>query len=434
VTQESPCSAGVEALSGKIGPCVTTPRPPDALLAVRLPLSPNVSQEREFWRYAGVARWAYNWCLARWKQQYEATGKGSSAYALQKELALLKRTAEFAWLKDVSKHVPEQAANAVEAAFKNFFRRLKTGGKPGYPRFKKRGASRAAFAFTFPASETQLRGRQLRLPRIGPVAIARRRFEDRIPAGGRITRVTVSHDGRRWFAAILFRVPAPAAPVPPTGPSVGVDLGLTHFAVLSDGRKIAAPKPLKWAQRKLRREQRRLSRRKPGSGRRERQRRKVARLHCRVRNVRQSFLHGLSAMLSKNHGQIGIETLNVRGMMANGRLARAIADAGWGEFRRQLEYKCRRTGAVLVEHDRWFASSKLCSSCGRKHDGLELGHRRWRCAGCGAVHDRDVNAAVNLAPANGGEVRVEGGGHAGSNADGCRPVKREDLAANYSVC
>jgi putative transposase len=375
----------------------------EGISILKVPLNPNREIDTAMWRYAGAARFSYNWCLNRWKELH-ASGKKCSAYSLQKELVQLKRKPEFEWLSEISKHIPEQAAIQVETAFKNFFRALKTGHSVGYPKFKRRDKTRPSFTFLFDYSNP-LRGRRLALPVIGLVTIARRHFSNRIPENYRVTKITITWDGKRWMASILIRHPAKPKPEPPTGPSIGVDVGLTTFATISDGRKIEAPKPLRWALKKLAREQRRLSRRQNGSGRRERQRRKIARIHHRVRNIRESFLHSLTANLSKNHAQIGIETLNVSGLLKNHQLARAIIDASWYEFRRQLQYKCIRTGAVLVEHSLWFASSKTCSSCGRKAS-LTLSDRHWVCV-CGARHDRDMNAARNLSPANGGIVRVE---------------------------
>lgn len=393
--------------------CNTTPSE-SGYFVLRLPLAPSKTMEKEFWNCAGAARFSYNWCINRWNEHYKA-GEKCGRFSIQKDLGQLKRLPEFKWLARVSKCIPQLSIQAVDSAYKNFFRRLKTrkpGEALGAPKFKRRDKATPAFAFTIcPNEKHPLRGRGIKLPKLGVVPIARRHFEDRIPDGGRIIRITVKHDGKCWHAALLFKIPVSLKSVAPAGPTIGIDLGLTHFATLSDGRVIDAPKPLAKAIKKLKWEDRKLCRRKRGSGRRSRQRKKVAAIHRNISNIRNSFLHGLSAALTKNHGQLGIESLNVGGMLKNKYLARSISDAGWGEFRRQLRYKCRRSGAVLVEHDTFFASSKLCSSCGVKNETLKLSEREWRCERCGVLHDRDVNAAKNLSPANCGEVRVEDGVH-----------------------
>jgi len=361
--------------------------------ARRIPLSPNRSQEAIMWQCAGAARWAYNWALSASKSEYESTGKRPSAYDLIRRLTQLKRTEEFSWLSEVSKQAPQYAVHNLDKAFQNFFRRVKAGKKPGYPKFKKRGKCKPSFRFGDTAGLKKcIRGRKIMLPTIGLVRIAD--CHPRIPAG-RPLSITVKHYGDRWYAIVCYEVKT-ELPQPNGKPSIGVDLGLTSFATLSTGEKIESPQPLRTAIKRIKRLQRKLSRSQKDSHRRERKRRVLARAHARVRNIRQSFIHQLTARLAKNHGHVCIEDLSVRNMVRNRHLAFAIGDSGWGEFRRQLEYKCPRHGSVLVVADKFYPSSKRCNVCGTAKPSLSLSVREWTCEQCGERHDRDINAAKNL--------------------------------------
>ena len=198
----------------------------------------------------------------------------------------------------------------------------------------------------------------------------------------------------KFFVSIQCEIET--TPPAPAGPAVGIDLGLKSFAVLSDGREIEPPKHLRKAERRLKRLQRRLSRKKGGSANRRKAAALVARQHEKVANRRADFLHKKSRQLVDEHGHIGIEDLNVAGMVRNHSLAKSISDAGWGEFVRQLEYKGEWYGCEIVKVDRWFPSSRTCGDCGAVNAALELSDRRWVCAECGVVHDRDQNAARNI--------------------------------------
>jgi putative transposase len=209
-------------------------------------------------------------------------------------------------------------------------------------------------------------------------------------------RAVVSREVDHWFISITVEMPDDPKPAVPDGAPIGVDLGLTTFATLSTGEQIISPKPLKNAMRKLRRLGRWHSRKQPHSRNRAKAQMKLAREHRRVKNIRQDFLHKLSTRLAKNHSEICVEDLNVSGMMKNHSLARSISDAGWSEFRRQLEYKAAIYGSTVTVRDRWYASSKLCSGCGAKADSMPLSVREWTCTACGAIHDRDHNASKNL--------------------------------------
>ncbi len=216
------------------------------------------------------------------------------------------------------------------------------------------------------------------------------------PASLDPSTVTVSRDPcGRWYVSFAVEVPEPA-PLPPAGAMAGVDLGIKDFAVTSDGQKIANPRRLARRERSLARYQRRLARCQQGSANRAKARAKVARAHRKVRASRADFLHRTSARLVRDHDVIVIEDLNVSGMVRNRTLAKAIADCGWGEFRRQLQYKAARAGRHMIVIGRWYPSSKTCSACGHQLTELPLSTRAWHCPSCGTRHDRDVNAAKNI--------------------------------------
>lgn len=358
------------------------------ILAHQIALDPTAKQRQALVRTAGVARFVFNLALAEWKRQYEA-GERPNALALKKEFNAVKGM--FPFVLEVTKCAAEGAFANLQKAFQNFFRRVKAGQKPGYPRFKKRGRRDS---FGVANDKFRLDGRRVRLPRIGWVWC-----REALRFSGKIMGAVVSRQADRWFISIQVDVGAVEKAPRTRGRVVGVDLGLTTFATVSDGRKtekVEAPKPLKAGLKRLRRAQRVLSRRQKGSRRRERARRRVARMHRRVADVRNDFLHKLTTRLARTTRAVVVEDLNTKGMVKNRHLARAISDAGWGEFRRQLEYKTRLHGSRLIVVDRWFPSSKTCSGCGSVKTALLLSERQYACEQCGLVLDRDENAALNI--------------------------------------
>lgn len=343
-------------------------------------LSPTMQQERYFRQACGTARFAWNWGLEQWQKQY-ANGEKPNEHDLKKSFNAIKAT-EFPWTADVTKYAAQQPFLFLGKAFRSFFRR---GSQ--YPRFKKKGIHDS---FYIGNDHIQYEGKQLRIPKLGWV-----RLRERLRYTGRIVSVTISRVANKWFASIqvetdqLFHCCDSQA-------SVGVDLGLLHLATLSDGTVIDGPKPLKRYLKQLKRYQRRLSRKIKGSQNRAKARMKVAKLHYKISCIRQDALHKLTTFLVKNYKRIVIEDLHVKGMMANHCLARAIADVGLYEFRRQLTYKAKWYGNQLEVADRWFASSKTCSNCHVKKTELRLSDRKFQCDACGHAQDRDLNAAVNL--------------------------------------
>lgn len=349
-----------------------------------------------FRKSCGVQRFAYNWGLARWQEMYaadKAAGIKPTNYAsrLQKELDATKRE-KWPWMIELSKGVPQGGLQNLKRAFDGFFRE----GAGHFPKFKKKGKARDSFRADgngIPELSTRWSGRYLKIPKIGSMI----RCAERLRFTGKLQRVTIVREADRWFAVFVIETPDIKPIVRENQATVGIDLGLTSFAVTSDGERFVAPKPLAKAQKRLAHAQRRLARRVKGSGRRKRAKSVVARLHARVKNVRNDFLHKTSISLVRRYSTIVIEDLAVTNMVKNRSLARAISDVGWGEFRRQLTYKCEWYGSRLVVADRFYPSSKTCSACGAVVDALPLSVREWACLECGVVHDRDENAAMNLA-------------------------------------
>jgi putative transposase len=357
------------------------------LIAHRIALDPNDAQKNYFSRAAGTARKAWNWALAEWDRQYKAGGKPNEM-ALRKQLNAIKKE-QFPWMSEVTKNAPQQSIKNLGSAFNNFF-----AGRAKFPNFKKKGIHESFRADNGPQKKgvnaVAIKNQQINLPVIGWV-----RMHESLRFNGQIKSVVVSRTAHRWFASI--QVDTPDLPVPENqGPVIGVDLGIKTLATLSNGESIEGPKALRRSLWKLRHESRSLARKKKGSFNRGKARMKVARLHARISNIRVDALHKLTTRLTKDFSVIGIEDLNVKGMIKNHSLARSIADMGFYEFRRQLVYKATMTGTTIVVANRWFPSSKTCCLCGAVAKELPLAVRNWSCWKCGARHDRDLNAAINL--------------------------------------
>ncbi|TEB04776.1 putative transposase [Pelotomaculum schinkii] len=353
--------------------------------AYRYELKPNISQRILLAKHAGCARFAYNWGLARRIELYQAEKKSTNAMAQHRALNKLKQT-DFPWMYEVSKCAPQEALRDLDRAFKNFFTGLKAGEKIGSPKFKKKGVH-DSFRLT---GAIKVEEKAVQLPRLGII-----RLKEESAIGGRILSATVSREADRWFVSFSCEVAIPD-PEPVFGDAVGIDVGLHHFAAMSDGTKIEASKPLGKYLKRLKRLSKKHSRMQKGSNNRKKSALGLARLHRRIRNSRRDFIHKLTTELAKTKSEIVIEDLNVRGMLQNDRLSRHIADVGWGEFRRQLAYKTVWYGSTLILAPRFYPSSKTCSSCGYVMDSMPLSIREWDCPCCGVHHDRDINAAVNL--------------------------------------
>jgi putative transposase len=352
------------------------------ILAHKIALDPNVEQAVYFARACGTARFAWNWALSEWQRQYKEGGKPSEA-ALRKQLNTAKRE-QFPWMLEVTKVAPQQAIKNLGAAFKRFFE-----GKAKYPRFKKKGIHDSFRAENGPGTFA-FDEKRIKLPVVGWV-----KMREILRLEGKILSATVSRVADRWFVSVTVEV-AHQVPVRENQAVGGVDLGVKALATMSDGGAVEGPKALRSNLKKLRRLSRSLSRKVKGSANRRKAKAKIARLHARISNIRKDGLHKLTTELVNRFAVIGIEDLNVKGMMANGKLSRAVADMGFHEFRRQLGYKAAMAGTRIVVADRWSPSSKTCSDCGHVVPTLPLSVRDWVCPACGSVHDRDRNAAINL--------------------------------------
>jgi putative transposase len=358
--------------------------------AYRYELDPNNSQRSFLLQHAGVARFAYNWGLEQRINLYresQGADRFTDAMKQHKLLNSLKRT-QFPWMYECSKCAPQEALRDLDRAFRNFIRGLKTGQKVGFPRFKRRGV-RDSFRLT---GTIRVKGRKIQLPRLGEIRIKERR---KSYYKGRILSVTIRKRADRWFVSITVEVEIPD-PIPVEGPAVGVDLGVKTLATLSNGTTFPNHRALGSHLRKLRRLSKGLSRKKRSSRNREKARLELAKMYLKISNIRQETLHKVTTYLAKSHSKIVIEDLGVSGMLKNRRLARALADVGMYEFRRQLTYKCAWYGSHLITASRTFPSSKRCSNCGHKKKVLSLSEREYHCELCGMTIDRDLNAALNL--------------------------------------
>jgi putative transposase len=391
-------------------------------MAIRFELDPNREQTVLLAKSVGASRYVYNWGLAESLHAYERTGRRLKLRELKGQLVELKKT-ECPWLYDVSAHIGQQALHDLDRAFDRFFAGAKGDGpRSGHPRFKRKGVRDSARLY-----EVTLEERHIRLPKIGRVRLKETRSDRGFE--GRILSATIRHRADRWFVSLCVERPAFAQrqSVRTSKSVVGIDLGLRSTAVVFDGvtRVVAPHKALERDLKKLRRLDRELARRQPGSQNREKARRRLARLHYRIACRRQDHLHSLSSHLARTKSVIVVEDLNVAGMLRNRHLSRAITDAGMGEFRRQLTYKCDWYGSTLIVANRWFPSTKTCSSCGFVKRSLSLGERIFSCDSCGFLADRDENAAMNLRRLG---LRVLGG----ELPEGLRevtPVERKALAS-----
>jgi len=390
----------------------------------KIKLDPTAVQEEYFRRACGVARFAFNWALAEWKAEYEAGGKPNEA-ALRKRLNAIKAE-HFPWMSEVTKVAPQNAIKNVGIAFQNFFRRVKQGGKPGYPRFKKKGMHDSFRADNGPQNSeshaVECVGKTIKLPRCGVV-----RMREELRFVGRTLAATVSRMADGWYVAVLVDT-TDCLSGPLHRGTVGVDLGIKEFATLSTGEIIPALKPHRAAHQRLVRLSRSLSRKQKGSSNRAKAKTKLAKLHQRIGNIRTNALHKLTTKLATEFDTIAIEDLSVSGMLRNRHLARSIADAGFSEFRRQLEYKAVMTGAHVHVVDRFFPSSKTCHSCGTIHP-MKLSDRIMVCD-CGNIMDRDLNAAMNLKN-NAASSAVPACGEEGSGSD--RKIKVKPASAKQEV-
>jgi putative transposase len=360
-------------------------------------LDPQPRHRIAFAKAFGCARFVVNDALAAREAAHGAGQPYVTDAELSARLTASKRDPARAWLNEVSAVVLQQALADLNTAYRNFFASRKgqrKGPKAGKPKFRSRKDHRQAIRFTANARFRVLGNSKLRLPKIGDVPVRWSR-----PLPSEPSSVTIVKDSAgRYFAS--FVIETEPATLPEAEPAVGIDLGLRHFAVLSDGRKIAAPQFLRRAEKMLKRRQRRLSRKQKGSRNRDKARVKVARAHARVADARRDFHHQLSTALIRDNQAVAVEDLAVKAL-GRTRLAKSIHDAGWSGFVAMLEYKARLYGREFYRIGRFTPTSQTCSLCGVKDGPKPLHIRTWQCGACGAHLDRDINAAVNVARAAG---------------------------------
>ena len=360
---------------------------------------PSPEQAAELSRTFGCVRKVYNLALAARTEAWYQRAERVSYVQSSALLSAWKRSQDLAYLGEVSSVPLQQALRHLQGAFAAFWEK-----RAAYPRFKSRKRSRASAEYT--RSAFRYRDGRLWLAKMtAPLDI---RWSRPLPGGAQPSTATVSRDSAgRWFVSLLCECPVE---LPPAGNSVvGIDAGITSLVTLSTGEKITNPQHERRDRARLALAQRRMARKAKGSANRAKARLKVARAHARIADRRRDFLHKLTTRLVRDNQAVVIEDLNVRGMLGNHHLARAISGAAWGDLRAMLEYKCDWYGRDLVVIDRWFPSSKTCSACGRTVARLALGTREWACPSCGARHDRDINAAKNILAA-GLAVAACGGG------------------------
>jgi putative transposase len=374
---------------------------------VKVRLYPTPEQKTLLAQSFGCARWWWNYGLNKSIETYKETGKVLNQSALNALLPGLKKAEETIWLGECYSQVLQAVTLNLTVAYRNFFAK-----RAKFPRFKSKHGKQS---IQYPQKVKVLDG-AVKLPgNIGTVGAKIHRHIE-----GKIKTVTVSQTpSGKYFASILSEFEGDEPKTSTEGSFVGIDLGLTHFAIVSNGSKVSKydnPKHLAKHEKNLKRKQQKLAKKQKGSNSRHKYRKVVAKVHERLRNSRQDFLHKLSRKLVNENQVVVVENLHVKGMVRNHKLAKAISDAGWGTFTNFLSYKLEQKGGRLIEIDRWFPSSKLCSNCYYQIDELPLKVREWTCPHCGTHHDRDGNAATNirtegirLLKADGTAVSADGG-------------------------
>jgi len=350
---------------------------------------PNKKQQILLDNNFGAVRWIYNWALDKKIKAYQKDKKQISCFDLIKELPKLKKQKETEWLKEANAQSLQQSIRNLDNAFTRFFRE-----KKGFPKFKSRKKNKNSF-ITPQGIKIDFENKKLQIEKIGKLKIRiEKRFE------GKIKTVIISKNNiNQYFASMVVETPDNCLNKKEIKEktTLGIDLGIKDFAILSNGRKIKNNKFLKNSENRLKVLQRRLSKKKKGSQNRKRAKFKVAKLHNKISNQRSDFLHKFTYQLTHDNQvqTIAIEDLNVSGMLKNHCLAKAISDVAWSEFRRQLSYKCEWYGKNLLVIGRFEPSSKMCS-CGEINKDLKLSDRKWTCKKCGLTHDRDILASQNI--------------------------------------
>ena len=349
--------------------------------AIKVRLYPNSQQEQLLAQSFGNCRWLWNYGLNLINQTYKETGKGLSSYDIKKQIPSLKK--EYEWLKLTYSQCLQQVCINLNTAFTNFFQK-----RARYPKFKSKHGKQS---IQYPQN-VEVKENSLKFPKLGEIKAVLHR-----PIEGSVKTVTISKNTCGQYYASILVEDGKEKPTPSSeGKVVGIDLGLNHFAITSDGEKYDHPRWMDRHEKNLKIKQQQLSRKQKGSKNRGKARKKVAKVHKKVASCREDFLHKLSRSLVDENQVVVLENLNVKGMVKNHNLAKAISQTGWGMFCTMLKYKAEQEGKMYVEVDRFFPSSKTCNVCLNQVDSLPLDVRSWTCSNCKTTHDRDINAAINV--------------------------------------
>jgi len=358
--------------------------------AYKVQLDVNNKQETLLLQHVGCARWAYNWALVKKKEAFDKKEKIPNHFDLHKILNKLKLS-EIPWMYNSSKCAPQKALQDCDNAFQNFFRNCKKNvkGKKGFPKFKSKKNEKQSFRLE---GCITVKSDYIKLPRIGKLKLAEK---DYIPTDCKILSVTVSKRAGKWFVSVQVETPD-REQLATNNNVIGIDLGIKTLATCSDGTTYENPKALKNNLKRLKRKQRQFSKKKKGSKNKEKAKRKLAKLHYHISNIRKDYLHKITSKIINENQVIVLEDLKVSNMLKNHKLAQAISDVGLYEFRRQIEYKAKWNKREVIFADTFYPSSKLCSCCKNIKKALNLSDRIYKCDNCGLEIERDLNASLNL--------------------------------------